>query len=91
MGTDPANAALLLMQQQAFSMMQTPQQQVPGSKKQRELYVGQLGQKHSAPLTQCPRARLLRLPGRATARPATASSGVLELAASRVVDSTPLT
>ena len=45
MGTDPANAALLLMQQQAFSMMQTPQQQVPGSKKQRELYVGQLGQK----------------------------------------------
>jgi len=42
MGTDPANAALLLMQQQAFSMMQTPQQQVPGSKKQRELYVGNL-------------------------------------------------
>ena len=45
MGADPANAALLLQQQQAFTMMQTQQMpSMPGSKKQRELYVGQLGQ-----------------------------------------------
>ena len=50
MGTDPANAALLLLQQQAFTMMQTPQMpSMPGSKKQRELYVGQLGQKQRCP------------------------------------------
>merc|ERR1740117_2890998 len=43
MGADPANAALLLQQQQAFALMQTPQMpSMPGSKKQRELYVGNL-------------------------------------------------
>jgi hypothetical protein len=46
MGTDPANAQLLLMQQQAFAMTQSGSgAAMPGSKKQRELYVGQLGQK----------------------------------------------
>ena len=48
MGENPQNAALLLQQQQAFAMM--PQQvggmgmagSMPGSKKQRELYVGNL-------------------------------------------------
>ena len=40
MGADPANAALLLQQQQAFALMQTPQMpSMPGSKKQRELNV----------------------------------------------------
>ena len=43
MGTDPANAQLLLMQQQAFAMTQSGSgTAMPGSKKQRELYVGNL-------------------------------------------------
>ena len=42
----------------------------------------------STALDTCLRARLPCLPGRATARPATASARVLELAASRVGDST---
>ena len=43
MGDNPQNAQLLLQQQQAFAQQQTPMAPtMPGSKKQRELYVGNL-------------------------------------------------
>ena len=43
MGDNPEKAQMMMQQQQAFAQQQTPMAlQVPGSKKQRELYVGNL-------------------------------------------------